>query len=268
MDSKPAVDVAIRRAGARCRQADPAQPARLLDPARAARAADRRYRGGAQDRLRSGDPRRHLRAGPDLQDRRRRRPQHRHRYDADGARLPGCRRDAGVGRERGRRRAGRRPGRRSSSPSIRPGTRTACRTRPSSRWACSDASAERGPLQERLESRSLRFGDRWRACARNGGLRPGSPAGGAAPRSAGTGPARVSQVEPAAPSAARQGFCDGVGGRKRQGMPDRNENDILDGLGVVRQSERTRPAKTQHPLFPFTRTGLRKSLRLARSMGR
>src|SRR5581483_7786983 len=53
---------------------------------------------------------RHLRAGPDLQDRRRRRPQRGNRDDAHRALLPGRRRDADLGGERGGRSAGRRPG--------------------------------------------------------------------------------------------------------------------------------------------------------------
>jgi hypothetical protein len=56
----------------------------------------------------------------------------------------------------------------------------------------------------------------------------------------------------------RQGRFREVSGCHAQGMADRAEDHVLGGIGAVRQPERTGAAKTQHPLFPFTRTGLRR----------
>jgi hypothetical protein len=54
----------------------------------------------------------------------------------------------------------------------------------------------------------------------------------------------------------RQGRLGEMVARRTQSMPNREDYDVLDGVGVVRQAERTGAAKTQHPLFPFTRTRL------------
>ena len=192
-----------------------------------------------EDRLRSGDPGRHLRAGPDLQDRRRRRPQRRRRHDADVARLPGRRRDADAGwRTRSPPcRASARSA--SSSPSTRPGTRTACPTRPSWRWGCSEAV--RFPLNG-----CLRLHCRRSISPLVGGLQvSGAACDGFVQRGASAalqGRAatclRISLLPIDLPEEAgklgRKGTVEHMRGRGAKDVADRHQHEILDVFRFIR----------------------------------